>query len=57
MNDVLHSTYSPSFPNALTIACECAEKDGFALQRVIVVSPYEAVAVFERPSESPKGDQ
>lgn len=51
MIETLHSVYSPSFPGGLAVACECAEKQHFALLRVVVTSPYEAVAVFERDND------
>lgn len=41
--------YNPSWPlNALQMVCDAQANDGYALLRVVPVSQYETVAVFER---------
>ena len=57
MSEVRHASFNPSW-GGIHDTCREQERDGFALVRVVPVTQYEAIAVFERPAgEPPKGEQ
>lgn len=52
MSDIRHRSYNPQFCTP-PLLCEQEEADGFALVRVVGVTEYEFVAVFERSVSEP----